>query len=167
MGRPREGIPRAGAEWEVLLAFMDWLRRSFAGKFDGVDEQAARRRTLPSATSMMGLLKHLTKVEYFWFQHCFAGRDPDYNAYEDDDDDSDFDVADEDTVADLIARYEASCDESRKAIEGATPDTLAKKPYNYPEINLRYILIHMIEETARHAGHLDILREQIDGVVGE
>lgn len=163
MGRPREGIPRAGAEFEMLLAFMDWLRRSVVAKFEGLDELAARRRTLPSPTSMMGLLQHLTYVETFWFQHSFAGRD--VNPLRDDD--SDFDVADEDTIADLIARYQAACDQSREAIHRATPDTLAKHPYNYPEINLRYVLIHMIEETARHAGHLDILREEIDGTVGE
>ena len=158
----------------MLLAFMDWLRSAVVAKFEGVDELAARRRTLPSPTSMMGLLQHLTYVEVFWFQHSFAGRDADYGT----DDDSDlpgaleqlrgsFDVADGDTVADLIARYQVACDQSREAIRGATPDTLAKHPYNYPEINLRYVLIHMIEETARHAGHLDILREEIDGAVGE
>lgn len=147
----------------MLLAFLDWLRRAVVAKVEGVDELAARRRTLPSPTSMMGLLQHLTDVEMFWFQHSFAGRDS--NPLRDDG--SDFDVADEDTVADLIARYQVACDQSREAIRGATPDTLAKRPYNYPEINLRYVLIHMIEETARHAGHLDILREEIDGTVGE
>src|SRR3990170_3325589 len=161
MGRPREGIPRAGAELEMLLAFMDWLRRAVVAKFEGVDELAARCRTLPSPTSMMGLLRHLTHVEMFWFQHSFAGRDT--NPLRDDD--CDFDVADGDTIADLVARYQVACDESREAIRGATPDTLAKHPYNYPEINLRYVLIHMIEETARHAGHLDILREEMDGTV--
>ncbi|MGH2702704.1 MAG: DUF664 domain-containing protein, partial [Actinomycetota bacterium] len=73
MATPREGIPRAGSEFEVLLAFMEWLRRAIVSKFQGVDEQAARRRTLPSPTSMMGLLQHLTYVEVFWFQHSFAG----------------------------------------------------------------------------------------------
>ena len=147
----------------MLLTFMDWLRRAVVAKFEGVDELAARRRALPSPTSMMGLLQHLTYVEIFWFQHSFAGRDVNPLT----DDDSDFDVADEETIADLIARYQVACDQSREAIHRATPDTLAKHPYNYPEINLRYVLIHMIEETARHAGHLDILREEIDGTVGE
>lgn len=163
MSRPREGIPRDGAELEMLLAFLDWLRRSVVGKFDGVDEDAARRRSLPSPTSMMGLLQHLTSVEVFWFQHSFAGR----LANPLTDDNSDFDVADEETIADLIARYQDACDQSREAVRSAGPDTLAQRPYNYPAINLRYILIHMIEETARHAGHLDILREEIDGSVGE
>lgn len=147
----------------MLLAFLDWLRRTVVAKFNGVDEAAARSRTLPSPTSMMGLLQHLTYVEAFWFQHSFAGLDVGYLP----EDDSDFDIAEGNKIADLISRYESACAESRQAIQGATPDTLAKRPYNYPEINLRYVLVHMIEETARHAGHLDILREEIDGVTGE
>lgn len=132
-------------------------------KFDGVDEIEARRRTLPSPTSMMGIVKHLTGVEEWWFRYNFAGLDVDPGP----DDDSDFDISDDQTVADLLEAYRQSCEASRAAVAGAEPDDMARREPPRGPTNLRWIMIHMIEEIARHAGHLDILREQIDGVVGE
>lgn len=158
---PRQGVPRHGEEMETLSAMLDWLRLSLHDKLDGLEEEAARRRLVPSDTTLLGLVKHAAMVEATWFRYRFLGeRDP-YPEEEG------FELYDSDDVASVLALYRRECDNSRAAIRGASPDDPAARDLRGVAYNLRYILIHMIEETARHAGHADILREQIDGSTGE
>jgi uncharacterized damage-inducible protein DinB len=140
---------------------LDWLRRSLAEKLEGVSDDDARRRLVPSLTTLLGLVKHAAVVEAGWFQYCFRGDEDPYG------DDEGFDLEPSDTVASVLAFYSRECDKSRAIIDAAAPDDPAARRLDGRDFNLRYILIHMIEETARHAGHADILREQIDGSVGE
>jgi uncharacterized damage-inducible protein DinB len=140
---------------------LDWLRLALQDKLEGIHEEAARRRLVASETTLLGLVKHAAVVEAGWFRYCFLGEDDPY------DDDEGFELDDSDDVESVLALYTAECDKSRAAIREASPDDPAAREIHGRAINLRYILIHMIEETARHAGHSDILREQIDGSTGE
>jgi hypothetical protein len=157
----REGVPRNGAEMETLTAMLDWLRVALEDKLEGVDEEAARRRLVPSETTLLGLIKHAAVTEAGWFRYCFLGEEDPY------DDDEGFELDASDDVTSILALYKTECGNSRAAIREASPDDPAVRELNGRAYNLRYILIHMIEETARHAGHADILREQIDGSTGE
>jgi uncharacterized damage-inducible protein DinB len=161
MTRPRAGVPREAPELEMLSAFLDWLRGSIVRKLEGLSEEEARRRLVPSQTTLFGLIKHLAYVERWWFQYNFAGLDVEVP-----DDDRDFVAEPDETVEQVVDLYRRECDESRKAIADASADDHAKRA-DRKDITLRWIMIHMIEETARHAGHADILREQIDGAAGE
>ena len=157
----REGVPRNGAELETLTAMLDWLRVALEDKLEGIDDEAARRRLVHQITTLLGLIKHAAVVENGWFRYTFLGE-------EDPDDDAEgFELDDSDDVPSILALYRMECDNSRAAIHGASPDNPAAREINGRAFNLRYILIHMIEETARHAGHADILREQVDGSTGE
>jgi hypothetical protein len=149
--------PRTGAaEADVLLGFLDYLRDSVVRKVDGVAEPAVREPQVPSGTSLLGLLKHLGQVERATF---LGERVDDWQAT--------FRPGPEDSVASLTARYRDAIDAANEVIR--TCDDLAA-PIRYPGTrrgpSTRWALAHMIEETGRHAGHLDILRELVDGSTG-
>jgi hypothetical protein len=112
-----------------------------------------------------GLVKHLVDVERYWFLEVLAGRDDVTYAWTDDDPDGDWRVEPGETVADLLARYAAACDESRTVLSATSMDASAQR--GPTQVSVRWVVAHMIEETARHAGHADLLRELIDGVTGE
>ena len=125
---------------------------------------------VPSGTKLLGLVKHLAFVERYWFQQIFAGRECEY-PWTDEDPDADFRIEPHETTQQIVDLYVGECAENRSIVASASLDELARgrKKANDPRpgFNLRWILVHMIEETARHNGHADILREQIDGSTGE
>jgi uncharacterized damage-inducible protein DinB len=144
-------------EKTTLLAFLDYLRDSVAYKASGLPDEQARRQMVPSGTSLLGLLKHLTGAERTWFAYSFAGQDTDQDDH----------LAPEDTIASVVAGYRQAAASSNELVAGAGLEQRAVRARRDAEPpTLRWILVHMIEETARHAGHADILREQIDGSVG-
>jgi uncharacterized damage-inducible protein DinB len=148
----------SGNERDTLLAFLDYLRESLIIKVSGLDEDSARRSTVPSGTSLIGLIKHLTSVEVGWFQFTFAGTDSGVPSEE---------VLPTDTVSGAVAAYFAAAQVSNRITLQSDLDQLCARAPTTPEpLSLRWVLVHMVEETARHAGHADILREQIDGQVG-
>jgi hypothetical protein len=159
--RPTE----TGNEWDTLTQMLDFLRSTIVHKLTGLSEEQAFGRPVPaSALTPAGLVKHLTGVERFWFSIDFAGLDLEY-PWPEDDRHGAFGIAPGDTVAAIVAAYEFECERSRQAIAGAGLDDVARgKDMTFV---LRYALTHMIEETARHAGHLDILRESVDGQRGQ
>lgn len=110
------------------------------------------------------MVKHLTGVERFWFSIDFAGSDLPW-PWPEDDPHGNFPLTAGDTLAAIAAEYVKECDRSRAAIEDAGLDEMARGPD--VSFSLRYAMAHMIEETARHCGHLDLLRERIDGATGE
>jgi uncharacterized damage-inducible protein DinB len=146
-------------EREMLVAFLDYLRESVEAKAAGLAEADARRPMVPSGTSVLGLVKHLTMVEVAWFHWAFAGLDVAVPPG---------DLADDDTAASVLACYRAARERSNELVAGCDDlDRLCARQSLAPEpMSLRWVLVHMVEETGRHAGHADIVRELIDGTVG-
>lgn len=161
--RPRP--PQDGTERETLEGLLDFLRATVVMKVDGLtDEQAFAAPVPPSTLTPAGLVKHLTGVERFWFSIDFAGHDLPWPWTEEDPHGA-FVLADDDTLAGLVANYLTECQRSRAAIAGSALDDRARG--EDMTFTLRYALAHMVEETARHCGHLDLLRERIDGTTGQ
>ncbi len=155
-------------ERETLEGFLDYYRVVIVRKVAGVSPEDAARPLVPSGTSLLGVVKHLGWVERGWFQAGMAGQTYEV-PWTDEDPDADFRVEPGETIEGLVAWYHDQCERSREIV-AATPDldTLEKRiREGRPRRSLRWILVHMIEETARHAGHMDIIREQIDGAVGD
>ncbi|MDQ0376419.1 DinB family protein [Amycolatopsis thermophila] len=155
------GPPSVNAdEKTTLTTFLDYLREAVIAKAAGVPDDVARTPGVSSGTSLLGLLRHLTGVEHNWFVWSYRGE----GSLRDDELTPD----PADTVAGLIDDYRRTvrrCNEIIAACEdldrpGARTLREAEPP------SMRWLLVHLIEETARHAGHADILREQIDGAVG-
>lgn len=157
--------PKHGSEKETLLAFLDNNRAVMVWKLDGLSEGDARRPMVRSGTNMLGLVKHLAWVERWWFEDNFAGREVDF-PWSDDDPDADFRVEAEESIADIVTLYEVSVADSNGIIDSADLDDLAAVSRDGVSRSLRWIVGHMVEETARHAGHADIVRELIDDNTG-
>ncbi|MQA08573.1 MAG: DUF664 domain-containing protein [Pseudonocardiaceae bacterium] len=155
-------------ERTTLDAFLDSYREVIKKKARGISEDDARRRLVPSATTIGGIVKHLRWVEMGWFQRVLAQTPSDELPplpYTDDDPDGDFRMEPGETLDGLIADYDQECERSRNRAAGYALDHVV--PHRrHGQVSLRWIVVHMIEETARHAGHVDILREQIDGSTG-
>ncbi len=163
----------AADERTTLLAFLDWYRATLLIKVDGLDDQQARTRsTPPSSLSLMGLVRHMAEVERNWFQRCMLDRAAPPLYYTDTDDDLDMHPPADATLADAVAALRAEIEAADIVIaDHHLDDTSVRERRTeaggtfHP--NLRWILVHMIEEYARHAGHADLLREAIDGVTGD
>lgn len=156
-------------ERAVLESFLDYYRVLLCRKLAGVSEEDARRRYVGSVTTLGGLVKHLRWVEMYWFQEVLAGR-PESELpsppFTDEDPDADFRLEPGETVDQVIADYREECERSRQAAAGyQLHDTGTQRRLG--AVSLRWIYVHMIEETGRHAGHADILRELIDGSTGD
>jgi hypothetical protein len=162
-------------ELTMLSQFLDFHRATLLEKVDGLTHEELNLRAVPtSSLTLAGLVKHLALVEDDWFQVRLLGRpdpEPWASAPFDDDRDWDFHSAHLDDPAALVALYETACARSRAAVEdvGGDLDTLsvARDRHTGGLFSLRWILVHMVEETCRHNGHVDLLREAIDGSVGE
>jgi uncharacterized damage-inducible protein DinB len=148
-------------EKTTLLTFLDYLRESVVAKVVGLADDVARRELVPSGTSLSWLLKHLTVVELGWFVWGYAGEDLPFARHDER-------LTGRETVADLVSAYRAAVHRANQVVAACTdldrPGVRTIREGDPP--NMRWVLVHMIEETARHAGHADIIREQIDGSVG-
>jgi hypothetical protein len=154
-------IAAVANERTTLNAFLDYCRDAVKTKLRGVNEEDARRRLVPSQTTLGGLIKHLARVEVSWFHHRLGqvpAEDLPLLSRAIEDPESDFRLDPEDTVDALIARYEEQCARSREIAARHGFDDVVPHPV-LGEVSMRWIVVHMIEETARHAGHADILRE--------
>jgi len=142
----------------VLLRYLNRVRDAIVVTSESLSDDQARTPGVPSGTSLLGIIQHLTGVERHWFRFVFAGEDVECNMS--------MEVPRDVSRADLVAAYQHECARSN-AIVFACPDlsTLSAipNPGEDDRVSLRAITAHMIEETARHAGQADILREQIDG----
>jgi len=151
----------------MLSAFLDRYRETILWKLDGLTKEQASARLVPSATTLLGIVKHLAYVERGWFPIYFAGEPASYPWAEDEpDQDIDFRVEPTDTIESVRLLYQQEIARSREIVAGASLDDLSKEQDRGPR-SLRWIMVHMIEETARHAGHADILRELTDGAIGQ
>jgi hypothetical protein len=147
------------AERATLQAFVDDQRLAIVELLEGITEEEARRSLVPSLTTLASLVKHCIFVEQVWFQVGLAGRTRAELGLPDAVDDS-FVLDDADTVASLLAAYGAACAESNRIADDHDLDDLVLHNRRSP-LTLRWLYAHMIRELARHAGHGDILREQI------
>ncbi|MCW2947127.1 MAG: dinB superfamily protein [Actinoallomurus sp.] len=159
--------PYAADERTMLIAWLDWHRATVFVKCEGLAEDLAHRPLLASSplTTVAGLVGHLRWVERYWFEHVLLGG-PDDVPWTDDDPDRDF-KTDGVPLAQLLAEYEAQCARNNEIAASLSLDAEAKVERERGRVTLRWLLLHMIEETARHNGHLDILRELLDGVTGD
>jgi len=166
-GDTRTEPPELGDEREILSSFLDWHRATFALKCAGVPAEPLSERTVPpSSLSLHGLVRHLAGVERWWFQIQFAGEDVPMLYYSDDDPNQDFDGLDGDIAEDFRV-WRAECERSREILAAASSleQTGTKRRTGEP-FSLRWLLVHLIAEYARHNGHADLLRERIDGAIG-
>lgn len=155
----------AGTEREVLEAFLDFHREVLVRKVCGVSEQEARCRRVPSRTTLAGLVKHMIGVEQGWFQRVLAERPAGEIGPNIGGGDDSWALAEDETVESLVEEYRRTCEQSRRtAARFALDDAVPHRRLG--RVSLRWIYVHMIEETARHVGHADILREQTDGATG-
>ena len=156
----------------LLTEYLDYQRGTVLAKTEGLTPAQLTAVHPPSELTLGGLLHHLALVEETWMEVRFGGlseRDPWGTVDWDADPDWEFRTARALDVDHLRARYRQACDRSRQVVAAASgPDQLSARPRrDGRHFSLRWVLLHLIEETARHAGHADLLREAIDGSVGE
>jgi uncharacterized damage-inducible protein DinB len=152
--------PRAaGDERGTLLALLQYQRESVVRKVEGLSEEEARRSPVPSATSLLWLVAHLARAEAIWVLQRFAGQElePELTWQ---------DLGPDDTVEAAVARYRATWVRVDDIVAESGLDAPCSDAGDGPAPDLRWVLAHLLEETARHAGHADILRELIDGQTG-
>lgn len=171
----RPDPPLAGDEITTLLGALERNRATLAWKCSGLDVAGMRARLGPSPITLGGLLKHLAYVEDDWFSRKLHGRGMaspwdtvDWKA----DPDWDWTSAAEDTPEELFSRWESAVVRSRALVDDALAEGGLDRPaqFTWPDgrsPSLRRVLIDLIEEYARHAGHADLIRESVDGLTGE
>jgi len=172
---PLTGPPAAGTEVDTLLGALERNRRTFAWKCGGLDAAGLRKQHPPSTMTLGGLLKHLAIVEDEYFTGRVHDRElpaPWDSVDWDADPDWEWESAAADSPDELMGLWKASVDRSRKAVAealaGGGVDQLAKRTGGDGQArSLRFILVDLIEEYARHTGHADLIRESVDGLVGE
>lgn len=172
-GRPHP--PAAADEASTLLGFLEFHRATLAWKTDGLDAGALDAALPPSTMTLGGLLTHLAFVEDYWFGYRFAGRDPSspwLDADWDADPDHDWHCAADLTPEEVRTLWRTAAERSRAVVSDTLADggldrlsARAGKGGSAP--SLRWVLVHMVEEYARHNGHADLLREAVDGLRGE
>lgn len=158
----------ADDELTLLREFLQFLRVTAVNKLADLDDVKARATPLPSSPvmSLMGVVKHLTSVERFWVSIVGGGRDlPD--PWEGDDAEADFRLSADDTIDGVVAAYRAEWVLSDDSVASLGPGDETRAAAGDKRRTVRWIYTHLIQETARHVGHLDILRELADGSVGE
>lgn len=158
-------VPFTGGEKESLQTSLDRHRDVILWKLEGLDDADLRRPMTPSGTNLLGLVKHLASVEYSWFCHTF-GRETEPLPFDDDDVNADMRARPDETTDDIVSFYGRARAAADQVIAEVDIDDTGTAWFG-DAVSMRWVLIHMIEETARHAGHVDIVRELIDGATGD
>jgi uncharacterized damage-inducible protein DinB len=156
-------------ERTTLVQFLAYQRDTLQLKCEGLtDEQAATASVEPSILSMTGLVRHMADVERNWFRRCFEGEPAPPLYYSDEHPDGDLEVDAATSLEEAVAAWRdeiAHSDEILESVTDLDEASAAPRHGNFP--NARWILVHLIEEYARHCGHADLIRERIDGVTGD
>ncbi|MDT5308234.1 MAG: hypothetical protein QOE48_3916 [Mycobacterium sp.] len=161
--RPDRREQQVVGERATLEAFLDDYRDIAVRKVSGLSDADARRTLVTSPTTVGGLIKHLRWAEYGWFEQLLQKRDNDNRRTHERS--WEFEFLPQESLPTLLAEYQSQCDESRR-IAAQYPLDHVVPHRRFGTVSLRWIYVHMIEETARHTGQLDILREQLDGTTG-
>jgi len=155
-------------ERPMLEAWLEYHRATLAMKCDGLSrEELIERAVPPSTLSLLGLVRHMAEVERAWFRRTLGGEDPPPLYSTDADIDADFNDLDAADPGQAFAAWQAECDHARALLAAAPSLDIPARQRDGEVTSLRWILVHMIEEYARHNGHADFLREHIDGSVGD
>ncbi|NEB20230.1 DinB family protein [Streptomyces coelicoflavus] len=167
----RTDTPPTWDERTQLITFLDYARDTARTKCEGVSAEDARRALLPDSPLMTlcGLISHLRWVEYHWIQVMFLGEEPEgpLTRASDDDPDPEMRTALDIPLPQLLAEYEQQSDRYRRLLSDHDLNSRAKRPISDGRhVDLRWVILHLIEEISRHNGHLDILRELVDGRTG-
>ncbi|MFL6176251.1 MAG: DinB family protein [Ornithinibacter sp.] len=166
---PREGLPPGRGEREVLAQYLEHYRMTLELKCEGLDAaQLAARSVPPSTMSLLGLVRHLARVEHGWWRRTIEGRPDLPRLYRTDGDpDLDFTGAtpDDATVADAWRSWRTEVEHAREVYAGLDLDALID--VHGEDVEGRDIVVHLVEEYARHCGHADLLRECVDGRTGQ
>jgi hypothetical protein len=162
----RRDPPETGDERAMLAGFLDFHRETLRWKCAGLtDEQLRSHSVRSSALTLLGLVRHITEVERWWFLPFAGEQEPEPIYFTDEKPNDDFDALDTVPPADVLGRWDAEVERIRATVAPIGLDTefvRRGKPFS-----LRWAYLHMIEEYARHNGHADLIREGIDGVTGE
>jgi hypothetical protein len=158
----RERVPLVDSgELDTATAFLGFARHCLIKKTDGLNDEQLRRVLVESGTSLLGLIQHSVVGERWWFGYHLLGTG------EADDFDFTMVVPPDRTAAEIVQEYRDAIEDSDAAIRRiGDPEALTARPIGDTPRSLRWVLAHMTSETARHAGHADIIREQIDNVTG-
>ncbi|UXY25593.1 DinB family protein [Streptomyces sp. HUAS TT20] len=165
----RTDTPPAWDERTQLTTFLDYVRATARAKCEDLSEEDARKALLPGSPlmTMSGLINHLRWVEYYWFQVVFLGEE-DKGPWTDEDPDREMRIAVDFPPSQLLDEYAEQSVRYNELVAAHDLDTKARrKRHDGSAVDLRWILLHLVEETARHNGHLDILREMADGRTGD
>lgn len=163
--RPKDEVAAAD-ERATLMAFLRHQRRFLIRKASGLtDEQVRLASCPPSDLTLLGLVRHAAEVERYWAKTSFGGLDVGHLYESEADPDGDFHPPPEATLADALEILRDEADEADRIYAGARLDDIEKCDRNF--YSLRWILVHLIEEYARHLGHADLIRQAIDGQTGE
>jgi uncharacterized damage-inducible protein DinB len=158
-------VPFTAGEKESLHVSLDRHRDVVLWKMDRLDDEQLRRPMTPSGTNLLGLVKHLGSVEYGWFCDTFT-RESESIPFDQDDPDADMRAGPDETTVGILEYYRRARAAADRVIDELELDDVGTAWFG-DTVSLRWVLIHMLEETARHAGHMDILRELIDGETGD
>ncbi|MFF4547768.1 DinB family protein [Streptomyces sp. NPDC001406] len=165
----RTDTPPAWDERTQLTTFLDYVRATARAKCEELFDEDARKALLPGSPLMTlsGLINHLRWVEYYWFQVVFLGEE-DNGPWTDEDPDREMRIAVDFPLSQLLDEYAEQSARYNELVAAHDLDTKARtKRRDGSAVDLRWILLHLVEETARHNGHLDILREMTDGRTGD
>lgn len=155
--------PPFGDERDMLLAFLDLQRATLIWKLDGLSDGQLRQPHEVTDFSLLGLLKHLIRTERTWFQLRLTGEQVDGQP----NDDTAWSPGDEESFELLVLQYREACRRSNEIARSLPLDQYTiHHSANYGPVTLQWVLFHMIEETARHLGHADVIRQSIDGATG-
>jgi Protein of unknown function (DUF664) len=156
------GRPFTGSERELMENTLDLNRRELVRAVEHLSDTQARAKLVPSLTTPISLIKHCAAAERIWFQRTLAGMSIDECDGHATGGDSSFHIADDETLADVITEYIAACQRSNELAATHNLDDIVQH-HLVGSVSLRFIYLGMIAEVARHAGHADILAEQIQG----
>ena len=163
----RTGPPSLGSERDTLRAFLDYHRATLAMKCDGLTDQELRQQSMPPSTlSLLGLVRHMAELERTWFRRVFQDNDAPMLWSKETDFQAAYDASTS-TRTEAFTAWEAETENSRRIERDAQSlDLLGHQPRWNEDVSLRMVMVHVLQEYARHNGHADLLREAIDGTVG-